>query len=214
MVRLPRILEPLKIRDFALLWSGMTISLFGDRAFTVALAWETYSLSNSPTSLGLIIAAATTPIVLFVVFGGVLTDRIERRRLMIASDIIRATAIGVAGVLAVANELNLWELAVLVFAAGIGTALFMPAFGSVVPEIVPQELLPQANALDNFVRPLVGLVGPALGGIGVALAGAGWVFIADSVSFAGSTVAALLLTARPMAKRAVRSLRREIAEGA
>ena len=82
---------------------------------------------------------------------------------------------------------------------GVGSALFGPAFGSIVPEIVPRELLPQANALARFVRPTVGLVGPALAGVVVATAGAGWAFVADAVSFGGSTIALLFLTARPRA---------------
>lgn len=210
---LPRILAPLRIRDFALLWSGMTVSLLGDRFFLVALAWETYSLSNRPLALGLVTACMTAPVVLLLALGGVLTDRFERRHLMISADVLRAASIGVAGWLAVAGTLRVWELAALVAVSGAGSALFLPAFGSIVPEIVPQELLPQANALDQFVRPAVGLVGPALGGVVVATAGAGWAFVADAASFGASTAAALALTARPMARTAGRSFRRELAEG-
>lgn len=212
-MRLPRMLEPLKIRDFALLWSGMTVSRIGDRFFTVAMAWETYSLSNKPIALGLVAACSTAPFVLFVVFGGVLSDRFERRRMMIASDVIRAASIGAIGALALTGRLQLWELAALVAVAGFGSALFGPAFGSIVPELVPRELLPNANALDQFVRPAVGLVGPSLGGIVVATAGAGWAFVADAISFGGSTVALLLLTARPRARPQTASWRQEIAEG-
>ena len=132
---------------------------------------------------------------------------------MIASDVIRATSIGAIGLLALTGRLRLWELAVLVAFEGVGSALFGPAFGSIVPEIVPRELLPQANALARFVRPTVGLVGPALAGVVVATAGAGWAFVADAVSFGGSTIALLFLTARPRAIRHAQSLRREIAEG-
>lgn len=105
-MRLPRMLEPLKIRDFALLWSGMTVSRIGDRFFTVAMAWETYSLSNKPIALGLVAACSTAPFVLFVVFGGVLSDRFERRRMMIASDVIRAASIGAVGALALTRVLG------------------------------------------------------------------------------------------------------------
>jgi MFS family permease len=212
-VPLPRILEPLKIRDFALLWSGLTVSMLGDRFFFVALAWETYTLSNRPVALGIVAACSTAPVVLFVVFGGVLTDRFERRHLMIASDAIRATSIGTAGVLAVTGHLRLWELAALVAVAGVGSALFLPAFSSIVPQIVPPELLTQANALAGFVRPAVRLAGPALAGIVIATAGAGWAFLADAISYGASTAAALALTARPPERREGRSFRAELAEG-
>ena len=209
---LPRILEPLKIRDFALLWSGMTVSMLGDRFFYVALAWETYTLSNSPLAYGIVAGCSTAPFVVFVIFGGVLTDRIERRRLMIASDVIRATSIGTIGALAITGHLRLWELGALVAVAGVGSALFRPAFGSIIPEIVPPAQLTQANALAGFVRPTVGLVGPALSGIVIAVAGAGWAFAGDAVSYGASTAAALALTSRPVAKKA-RSFKREIGEG-
>ena len=121
-VRLPRIFEPVKVRDFALLWSGMTVSMLGDRFFVVAMAWETYTLSNDPLALGLVAACSTTPVLLFVIFGGVLTDRFERRHMMVASDLIRAGSIGTIGWLALSGNLQLWELALLVAVAGIGRA--------------------------------------------------------------------------------------------
>jgi len=211
-VRLPRIFEPLKVRDFALLWSGITVSMLGDRFFVVAMAWETYTLSNDPLALGLVAACSTTPVLLFVIFGGVLTDRVERRHMMIASDLIRAGSIGTIGVLALSGNLHLWELALLVAVAGIGSALFLPAFSSIVPELVPAELLPQANALASFMRLAVGLAGPALAGIVVATAGPGWAFVADAVSYAASTTAALALAPRPPEKKE-RAFKREVLEG-
>src|SRR3954471_9761531 len=145
MMRLPRVLEPLRIRDFALLWSGMSVSLVGDAIFLVALSWQTYELSNDPSALGWVLAAYMTPLVLFLLAGGVLTDRVERRKMMIAADVVRALAIGTAGTLALTGDLELWQLAVCAGATGLGDALFAPAFGSIVPEIVPRELLAQAN---------------------------------------------------------------------
>ena len=212
-VRLPRTFEPLRIRDFALLWGGMTVSLFGDYFFFVAVAWETYELSNTPTALGWVSAAYFAPTVLLLIWGGVLTDRFERRRMMIVADALRAVSIGVAGGLAIAGDLQLWELAVLVALTGVGDALFRPAFNSIVPEIVPAELLAQANSLEQFVRPATGLLGPAIAGIVIATAGAGVALVADAATFGASIAAALALTPRPLLQRAERSVRREVAEG-
>src|SRR6201989_1318458 len=159
VIRLPRMLEPLRIRHFALLWTGMSVSLVGAAIFLGALAWQVYELSNDPSALGWILAAYMTPLVVFVLAGGVLTDRIGRRKLMVAADVVRATAIGTAGVLSVAGVLELWQLAVCAAATGLGDALFAPAFGSIVPELVPRESLAQANALHQFVRPVAGLGG-------------------------------------------------------
>jgi len=120
----------------------MTTSLVGDFVFLVAYPWQTYQLTNNPATLGWISAAYIAPTVIFVTAGGVLTDRIERRRLMIAADTLRAAATGVGAALAITHNLTLVELGTV---GGFGQALFAPAFGSIVPEIVPVGQLPQAG---------------------------------------------------------------------
>jgi MFS family permease len=206
-------LEPLGIRDFALLWTGMSVSLVGDSIFLVALAWQVYELSNDPSALAWILAAYVMPMVVFLLLGGVLTDRIERRKMMIAADVIRALAIGAAGVLAVGGTLELWQLALCAAVAGVGDALFAPAFGSIVPEIVPRESLAQANALDQFVRPIAGVVGPAVAGVLIAVSGAGVALLADAATFGASTATALLLSPRPFERQPARSAWRELRAG-
>lgn len=205
--------EPFRIRDFALLWTGMTTSLVGDFVFLVAYPWETYQLTNNPAALGWISAAYVAPTVIFVTAGGVLTDRIERRRLMIAADTLRATATGVGAGLAITHHLTLVELGVVVAAGGFGAALFSPAFGSIVPEIVAAEQLPQANALDQFVRTGAGLIGPGIAGVVIAFAGAGWAFAIDAGSFVVSVSTALALTPRPLHRAERRSAFHEAREG-
>src|SRR5437762_7240575 len=92
------VLRPLRIRDFRLLWTGMTVSLLGDGIFLVALAWQVYELSNAPTALSVVGVAVSTPHVLFLVLGGVVSDRLDRRRLMMWADLARGAAVGVLGV--------------------------------------------------------------------------------------------------------------------
>ncbi|MGH2488545.1 MAG: MFS transporter, partial [Candidatus Limnocylindria bacterium] len=107
-VRRVRLFEPLVERDFALLTAGAFISLLGDGFFYVALAWQVYEISNVPTALSVVGLAWTLPLVLFVLIGGVFTDRYDRRWLLIGADIVRAAAIGVMGVLSVTGALELW----------------------------------------------------------------------------------------------------------
>ncbi len=206
-------LEPLTIRDFALLWTGMAVSLVGDGILLVALAWQTYELSDSPSTLGWIAAAYTLPMVVVLLGGGVLTDRFERRKLMIVADLIRVFSVGAMGALAVSHHLGLWKLGVLAALTGVGDALFAPAFGSIVPEIVPRELLVEANALDQFVRPLSNVIGPAIAGVLIAGAGVGTAFVADAATFVVSTVTAFALTARPFHHTERPSVKRELREG-
>jgi DHA3 family tetracycline resistance protein-like MFS transporter len=177
----------------------MTISALGDGIYTVALAWQVYGLSNTPTALSVVGIAWFLPQVLAVLVAGVIADRVDRRRLMIASDILRATAIGVMGVLSVTGSLELWHVWVLVALYGIGNSIFYPAYTALVPQVVSRELLVEAAALRQFVRPLtMRVVGPALGGAIVAAAGAGVGFLIDAASFGASTAALLLMTARPV----------------
>src|SRR5437763_4651092 len=134
-----RLLAPLHRRDFLLLWSGMTASLLGDGIYFVAIAWESYELSNIPTTLALVGAAWTLPTVLFLLVGGALSDRIERRRLMLYATLGEAAAMGLIGALALAGLLELWTLLLLVALYGGAQAFFNPAFDAIVPTLVAPE---------------------------------------------------------------------------
>lgn len=196
--RRPVIFEPLKQRDFRLLWSGMTVSLVGDGIFIVSLAWQVYELSDAPTALSLVGLAMTIPNVLFLLVGGVVSDRFDRRRVLIAADLIRGVAVGAMGVLSLTGHLELWHLMVLAAFYGGGTAFFGPAFDAIVPDLVATDLLIQANALDQFVRPAAWrLAGPAIGGFLVAWS-TGGAFLVDAATFGASIVALLLMSSRPI----------------
>jgi MFS family permease len=187
------LLSPLRHRDFRVLWAGMAVSLLGDGIFLIAIAWETYALWNAPAALSIVGIAMTVPMVVFLLVGGVLSDRHDRRRLMLAADAVRAVAVACLAVLVFAGALQLWELVVLVALYGAGTAFFTPAFEAIVPELLPTQDLPAANSLDQFVRPIaLRLAGPLLGGLLVA-AGAGVAFAVDAASFAASGIAVLAM---------------------
>jgi len=184
------LLSPLRHRDFRLLWAGMTVSLLGDGIFLVAMAWQAYDLWNAPAALSILGVGMTVPTIAFLLPAGILSDRLDRRLVMLWADIGRAFVIGTLAVLALTHLLTFWQLVVVVAFYGVGTAFFTPAFEAVVPDVVPAGDLPAANSLDQFVRPIaLRLVGPALGGVMVAGFGAGTAFAFDAVSFAASTVA-------------------------
>jgi DHA3 family tetracycline resistance protein-like MFS transporter len=125
----------------------------------------------------------------FLLTGGIVSDRVERRRVLIAADIGRALVVAVTGVLSLAGVLEIWHLVALAVLYGAGEAFFGPAFGALIPEIVaPQELV-EANSLDQLVRQACErLLGPALGGVVVAAIGAGSAFLVDAATFAISAV--------------------------
>jgi MFS family permease len=192
-----RILGPLRHRDFRMLWTGMTTSLLGDGVFYVALAWQAYELSNTPSALSMIGVAMTVPHVVFLLAGGVVSDRFDRRKVMIAADLMRAVAVGAMGALALSGRLELWHMFVLSGLFGAGTAFFGPAFDAIVPGLVPDAELNQANSLDQLVRPAaLRMLGPALGGWMVAAGGAGAAFVVDACTFAFSISCVTLMRAR------------------
>ncbi len=209
-----RLLDPLARRDYALLAGGSTVSLLGDGFFFVALAWQVYELSNVPTALSVVGVAWTLPLVLFILLGGVLTDRYDRRRLLIGADLLRAVAIGLIGILSITGALQLWHVMVLIAFVGVGDAFFNPASTAIVPDLLPEELLPRANALQALVRPLMlRLLGPAIGGFVVAGVGAGPAFVVDGASFIVSAAAVWAISARPApGARSAAGLRQTLVE--
>ena len=209
-----KLLRPLRERDFALLWLGMTVSLIGDGIFLVAQAWQVYDLDNDPVALSLVGTAWTVGMVAFLLTGGIVSDRAERRRVLIAADLIRALALVAMGVLSLSGAIAIWHLVALAVVIGAGEAFFGPAFGALIPDVVDAEHLVQANALDQLVRQAgARLLGPALGGGIVALVGVGSAFLIDAGTFALSAVCVAALRVRSLPEARARSARRELREG-
>ena len=209
------LLAPLRHRDFRLLWSGMCISLLGDGVFFVALAWQVYALSNVPSALAIVGIAMTVPTIAFLLLGGVISDRLDRRRVMLMADLARGIAVGAIAVLSLTGALRLWQLAALAAVYGVGTAFFDPSFDAIVPELLPADALAGANSLDQFVRPIaLRLAGPGVGGVLITAAGAGVAFGFDAASFLASGIALLAMAARPRVTQARSgSIAREMGAG-
>ncbi len=212
-----RLFAPLAVRDYRLLVGGMSVSLLGDGLFLVALAWQVYALSNAPTALASVGIAMTIPTIVCLLIGGAVSDRHDRRLVMLCADAVRALGLAALAVLSVSGSLRLWELMAVAVVYGAATAFFDPASDALVPELLPPDSLAQANSLDQLIRPLaLRLAGPALGGMLVGALGVGWAFGLDAASFVVS--AATLLAMSPARRpadptEATRSVRREVAAG-
>ena len=196
------LLRPLRERDFALLWTGMTVSLLGDGIYTVAVAWQVYELSNRPSALALVGLSWTAGLVLFILLAGVLSDRLDRRRVMIGADLLRAVVQLGIGALALTHSLEIWMLIPLVLVHGIGEAFFAPAFSALVPDILAAAQIPQASAIEQIVRQGArNFAGPAIGGVMVALVGPGTSFVVDAGTFVFSAACILAIRTRPSVVR-------------
>jgi MFS family permease len=187
-------------RNFRLLFVGRCVSLLGDGAFLVALAWQAYTLSDAPTALSLIGIAMTTPLIALLLVGGVVSDRHDRRRVMLSADAVRAVLLLLMGALALSGTLRLWHMMAIVAVYGGAQAFFDPASDAILPQLLPRWQLGEANALEQMVRPLaLRLAGPAAGGALVGTLGSGAAFLADGATFVVSALALWMMSAQARA---------------
>ncbi len=178
-----KLFSSLRHRSFALLWSGQTISSLGDSLYRVALAWWVLEKTGSATAMGTVLIFSMTPMLIFLLLGGVAVDRLPRILLMLGSDALRGIVSGVVAAMAFANVLEVWHIYIASIVFGFVDAFFQPAYVATVPEITPRESLNSANALTSLSRQLTGTVGPAIGATIVALGGTPLAFALDSASF-------------------------------
>lgn len=178
-----RFVRALRSRPFALLWTGQTISSLGDGAFLTALAWEVLQLTHSATAMGIVAIAEMLPRVAFLLLGGVASDRLPRRIIMLWSDAGRALAVLAVAVLGWLGVLQLWHLIALAFVFGFADGFFMPAYQAIPPQLVVSEDLPSANALTGLSRQISQLVGPVLGAAFFTFANAPGAFAFDGLTF-------------------------------
>ena len=190
-MRLPDTLAPLGERPFRLLFASLAVTLLGSWMTPVALAFAVLELTDSPTALGLVLAAEAVPLVALLLVGGVWADRLPRVRVMLAADVASAAGQGVMALLLITGNARVWQLAALAAVAGAADAFHTPALAGLLPATVPPPMLQRANALRHLESNAMRVVGPLLAGLLVATAGAGWAIAVDSCSF---LVAALILS--------------------
>ena len=189
-------LGPLREREFRLLFVGRTISTAGSAMAPVALAFAVLNtLHGSAADLGLVLTARTVPVVLLLLFGGVLSDRLPRHHVMVGSNIASGTSQAVTAALLLTGHARLWELAALGVINGASSAFFFPASNGVIPQTVPPSMLQQANATLRLTLNATNISGAALGGILVATTSPGWAIAADAATYglAALTIGAMNL---------------------
>jgi predicted MFS family arabinose efflux permease len=213
MIPAPKVPGALRHRDFAMLWSGQSVSMLGDGIFTVALVLETLRLDGHPVALSIVMAARIGPALCLLLLGGVTVDRVPRRLAMLGSDTVRGLAVAAIAAGAVAGRLRLWELLTMAVIFGVGDAFSAPAEVAIVPDLLPAELLFQGNALTATSQQAARLAGPALGGAVVATLGFAWAFAVDAASFAVGAACLMAMTGRPARPASGRSVLAEAREG-
>jgi MFS family permease len=196
-VRLNQTFTAFRYRNYRLWFIGQLVSLVGTWMQTTAQGYLVFQLTHSPIYLGYVGFAAGVPSWLFMLYGGVIADRIPRRRLLLMTQISMLLLAFVLAGLTFSNLVQPWHIILMALALGVANAFDAPARQSFVFEMVDREDLANAIALNSSMFNLATVVGPAIGGIVYALVGPAWCFTLNGVSFMGVIVALSLMRLKP-----------------
>jgi len=169
--------------DFRLLWTGAFTSSTGTWLQEVAQSWLVYTLTGSTVLLGLTAFLAGAPILLFSLIGGVIADRMDRRKLLLASQYTQMASALLLALLIWTGKAEIWHIMVLAFVNGLAQAFGGPAFQALIPSLVPAEHLSNAIALMSIQFNLARVIGPVIAGFTMAALGAAACFALNGVSF-------------------------------
>ena len=177
------VLRSLKHRPFALLWTGQTTSRLGDSLYRIALAWWVLEKTGSAVAMGTVLIFSQIPLLLFLLIGGVVVDRLPRVRVMFVSDILSGSVITFVAVFSWLDLLQIWHIYITSLIFGFVEAFFFPAYQAIIPQITPPDMLTSANSLNGLSQRVTGIVGPALGAALVATGGTSLTFGLNALSF-------------------------------
>lgn len=206
-------------RDFRIFWLGQLISVTGTWMQTVAQGWLVLLLTGSPFILGVAAAARSIPVLLLVVPAGIVADRFDRRRIILATSAVATIASAVLGILTIVNRIDVPMVLLIAVVLGVTNAFEMPARQSYVSELIGKRDLANAIALNSLLFNSARVIGPALAGILVALFRPGWAFLLNAASYVPVMIGLLMISrvhvprfgiaARTAVPEAVRYLRGE-----
>ena len=212
--RFQDMIRSLKHRNFQLFFSGQLISLIGTWMDTIAEAWLVYRLTGSSLLLGTVSFASQIPIFLLAPVGGVVADRWNRRKVVIATQAASMVLAFILAMLTLTKRVTVWEVIVLAAGLGVVNAFDVPARQAFLVEMVGREDLMNAIALNSAMFNGARIVGPSIAGILVASFGEGWCFFANSMSYIAVIAGLLMMRIPPRhIERKVASAFEHIAEG-
>src|SRR6185369_9822272 len=177
--------SPLKHTLFRGLWIATIVSNIGTWMQDVGAGWLMTSLSTSPSLVALVEAADSFPVMLLALPAGALADIIDRRRLLIVIQCYLLIVAGALGVMTWMGAVTPWILLGFTFSLGVGTAMMMPTWAAVVPDLVPANEMPAAVALNSVAINISRAIGPAIAGVLVAAVGVWLVFLLNALSYFG-----------------------------
>jgi MFS family permease len=183
VIELPRIARALRHRDFRLFWIGNFLSNIGTWMQNVAQGWLVLQLTNSAFWLGVVGFAASVPILLFALIGGVIADHVNKRRLLMVTQSAMMIFAFIMAALAYFKVITVHEIVLLALGTGIAMSLNTPSYQALMPQLIPREDLTNAIAINSAQFNMSRVLGPTLGGFAMALVGVAGNFFLNGLSF-------------------------------
>jgi MFS family permease len=205
--------HPLRNPSYRLWLTGGTISLLGDQFYLVALPWLVLQQTGSAVAMGTIMMAGAIPRAALMLMGGVVSDRISARKVLMATATARTICVTIIGVLVWLHVLRTWELYALVVAFGVGDAFAAPAYTAYLPSLVKNEQMVAASSVSQGAAQLTTIAGPLPAGFVIKALGVAWAFFLDAVSFLFIIGALWKLPDPPKSQATRKSMWHSIAEG-
>jgi MFS family permease len=181
--QLPPIIRALRNRNFRIFWSGNFLSNIGTWMQNVAQGWLVLELTNSSFWLGVVGFCGSIPFLFFTLFGGVIADRANKRRLLMVTQTVMMTLAFILAALAYLHRIHVWGVAAIAFLNGVVMSMNAPSYQAMVPRLVEREDLTNAIALNSAQFNMSRIVGPSLGGYAMAVVGVAGNFFLNGVSF-------------------------------
>jgi predicted MFS family arabinose efflux permease len=208
-----RVFKAFQYRDFRLMWIGACTSSIGTWMQIVAQGWLIYRLSHSAFLLALDQFLGGIPIFLFSLIGGVVADRIERRRILLTSQYVQMASAALLTVLVATNHVQVWHILCLSFVSGLAQAFGGPAYQALIPTLVEKEDMPNAIALNSIQFNVAVMIGPALAGQALAKLGEKWCFGLNALSFLAPIISLSIITTRFLPQKTTESMFTSLKEG-
>ncbi len=201
-----RVFKAFHYRDFRLMFIGACISSIGTWMQNLAQAWLVLEISKSPFYLGLDAFLQGIPIFFFSLIGGVVADRVERRKVLLMSQYVQMASAFILTVLIALRAVQIWEILCLSFVVGLAQSFGGPAYSALIPTLVDKEDMPNAIALNSIQFNVARVLGPAIGGLALDNLGAVWCFGLNGLSFLAPIISLTVLTTRFLPEKTAESM--------
>src|SRR5919112_679088 len=202
--RLPRALTPFRHPAYRRLALALTLSTFASGVWVVGLVWEVIRIGGGPAELSVVSTAGAIGVLLPALLGGVVADRVPQKLILLVVAAVELTGMALVATLSLTDRTELWHVATVSFATGMGLSFYYPAYSAWLPALVPESDLMAVNGFEGMVRPTIGqAVGPAVAGAAVGAASSGAAVLIAAAATAAGLLVLMLVPKTPVRREVV-----------